>query len=80
MRILVPVDGSYYSRLAVSFVANRVKQFGGDPTVVLLNVQNLVPELISRSLGLEAIEAYYQAEGKKVSKRSTTFFAPPDSR
>ena len=66
MRILIPVDGSYYSRLAVSFVANRVKEFGGDPTVVLLNVQNLVPELISRSLGLEAIEAYYQAEGKKV--------------
>ena len=66
MRILLPVDGSIHSKNAIRFVASREALTAGSPTVELLNVQYLVPDLVTNMMGLEAIKAYYQAEGDKV--------------
>lgn len=66
MRILLPVDGSIHSKNAIRFVASRKALTAGSPTVELLNVQYLVPDLVTNMMGLEAIKAYYQAEGDKV--------------
>ena len=66
MRILLPVDGSIHSQNAIRFVAQREALAGGSAEIELLNVQYLVPDLITNMMGLEAIQAFYQAEGQKV--------------
>lgn len=56
MKILLPVDGSEYSRSAVDFVATRVSLLGKKPEMELLNVQpeeSFWSKLISRRKGGE---------------------------
>ena len=48
MRILVPVDGSKYSRTAVDFVASRSTLVGANPEVEVLNVQLAIPTRATR--------------------------------
>lgn len=66
MRILLPVDGSVHSKNALKFLAGRETLLGGSPSIELLNVQYLIPQTIVDMLGLEAVSAYYQTEGRKV--------------
>ena len=68
MKILVPVDGSSYSRAAVEFIASRATLIGASPDVRLLNVQLEVPVRAARLIGKEAVTAYYEDESKKALK------------
>ena len=42
MRILLPVDGSVYSVVAIKYLAARREMLGDDLRVLLLNVQDNV--------------------------------------
>ncbi|EJX01542.1 protein containing UspA domain protein, partial [gut metagenome] len=66
MRILLPVDGSVYSKTAIHFVASRQAVFGSGMNVELLNVQHLVPKALIDLLSLTAVNAYSEAEAQKV--------------
>ena len=66
MRILLPVDGSVYSKTAVKFLAARQAAFGDDLKVHLVNVQNLIPQALIDLLSLKAVNAYTETEAKKV--------------
>lgn len=66
MRILLPVDGSVFSKTAIKFVAARQAGFGDDLKIELLNVQNLVPQALVELLSLKAVNAYSEAEADKV--------------
>jgi len=68
MRILVPVDGSKYSRAAIDFIASRATLAGASPEVQLLNVQLEVPARAARLIGKAAVTAYYDDESKKALK------------
>jgi nucleotide-binding universal stress UspA family protein len=68
MKILVPVDGSSYSRAAIEFIASRATLIGASPDVQLLNVQLEVPVRAARLIGKEAVAAYYDDESKKALK------------
>jgi nucleotide-binding universal stress UspA family protein len=68
MKILVPVDGSKYSRAAIEFIASRATLSGGSPEVLLLNVQLPVPVRAARLIGKDAVTGYYQDESKKALK------------
>jgi nucleotide-binding universal stress UspA family protein len=68
MKILVPVDGSKFSRAAIEFVASRATLIGVSPDVQLLNVQLQVPVRAARLIGKEAVTRYYQDESKKALK------------
>jgi nucleotide-binding universal stress UspA family protein len=68
MKILVPVDGSSYSRAAIEFIASRATLIGASPDVQLLNVQLEVPVRAARLIGKEAVAAYYDEESKKALK------------
>lgn len=65
MKILVPVDGSAYSRAAIDFIASRTTLIGGKPQVELLNVQVPVPARAARLVGKSAVDEYYQEEANK---------------
>jgi nucleotide-binding universal stress UspA family protein len=68
MKILVPSDGSKYSKAAIDFIASRATLIGDSPEVQLLNVQAPVPVRAARLIGREAVATYYQDESKKALK------------
>ena len=68
MKILVPVDGSEYSRAAVEFVASRSTLIGTEPQVDVINVQFAVPVRAARVVGKSALTEYYTDESDKVLK------------
>ncbi|HTN48286.1 MAG TPA: universal stress protein [Burkholderiaceae bacterium] len=68
MKILVPVDGSEYSRAAVEFVASRSTLIGTAPQVDLINVQFAVPVRAARVVGKSALSEYYESESDKALK------------
>lgn len=72
MRILVPVDGSKYSRTAVDFVASRSTLVGGEPEVEILNVQMAIPTRATRVVGRDVVSSYYSEEAEKALKPART--------
>jgi len=72
MRILMPVDGSKYSKAAVAFVASRATLLKNPTDVELVNLQYRVPVRAARALGREMVRSYYEAEAAKVLKSAVT--------
>lgn len=68
MKILVPVDGSAYSAIAVDFIASRSTLIGADPHIELLNVQTPVPQRAARVVGRDVVSSYYEDESRKALK------------
>lgn len=68
MRILMPVDGSSFSKSAVAFVASRATLIKSQPDVELLNVQYRVTLRAARALGKEMVDSYQQSEANRVLK------------
>lgn len=68
MKILIPVDGSRFSKAAVAFVASRTTLIGREPSVELLNVQAPVPARAAHLLGEPVVDAYYEEEAAQVLK------------
>lgn len=68
MKILVPVDGSNYSKAAVEFIASRDSLIGTEPDVVLLNVQTPIPAHVARVCGKEMIRGYHEDEANRILK------------
>lgn len=66
MKILLPIDGSKYSKNAIDFVASRTTVLGNNPTIELLNIQVPLPARASRLVGREALDRYYEEEADKV--------------
>lgn len=72
MKILIPVDGSKYSRAAVDFVASRSTLVGSDPEVGVLNVQMAIPRRATRVVGSDIVTSYYSDEAEKALKPART--------
>lgn len=72
MRILIPVDGSKYSRTAIDFVAARASLVGTDPQVEVVNVQLPVPVRATRVVGKEVVRSYYTDEAEEALKTART--------
>ena len=66
MRILSPVDGSSFSKSAISFIASRTTLIRQQPDVELLNVQYPVSARVGRAAGKEVVESYHESEAKKI--------------
>jgi nucleotide-binding universal stress UspA family protein len=68
MKILLPVDGSKFSRIAVDFVASRWTLVGTKPTIEVLNVQLAIPARATRAVGSGVVSSYYTDEAERVLK------------
>ena len=68
MRLLMPIDGSSFSKAAVAFVASRATLIKSLPDVELLNVQYPVPLRAARALGKEMVLSYHESEANRVLK------------
>ena len=72
MKILIPVDGSKYSRTAVDFVASRSTLVGSNPEIEVLNVQMAIPTRATRVVGKDVVSSYYTDEAEKALKPART--------
>lgn len=59
MRILVAVDGSDYSRMAIEFIASRETLIKSNPHIQVLNVQWPLPPHPARIVGMAVVRDYY---------------------
>lgn len=66
MKILLPVDGSAFTKKALAFLVTHEGLLGDDATVVALNVQTAMPPRVKSMVGAAAITAYHQEEAAKV--------------
>jgi len=66
MKILVPLDGSDYSKRALAFLASRSTLIGAEPEVHLLNVQPTIARPAAAELGRELTRRIYQTEAENV--------------
>ncbi len=68
MKILVPIDGSEFSKHSVEFIAHRHTLLGTHPFIELLCVQSAVPKRASKLVDKKELEAFYKEEAEKVLK------------
>lgn len=68
MKILVPIDGSEFSKHSIEFVCSRTTLLGHDPSIELLSVQPPVPSRASNTVGKGALDDYYKEESDSVLK------------
>jgi nucleotide-binding universal stress UspA family protein len=75
MKILVPVDGSSFTRRMLAYLAAHDEWLGSHHEYTLLNVCAPVPPRAAAVLDKETLKAYYLDEAEKVFKPVRTFFA-----
>lgn len=70
MKILVPIDGSSYSRGTLAFLASRKTLLAENPEIELINVQPELPARAALLMSKEALEGYYADESHAAIKDS----------
>ena len=68
MRILMPIDGSTFSKSALAFIASRSTLIESQPEVELLNVQYPVSARVVRGAGKALVQQHHESEASKVIK------------
>ncbi len=66
MKIILPADGSEYTKKALAFLTTHESLCGPDDELVVLNVQPPVPPRVKRMLGSNVVNDYHQDEAKRV--------------
>ncbi len=66
MKILIAVDGSTFSRMAIDFIASRDTLIRSNPDIQVLNVRWPLPAHPARIVGLPVVREYYGDEANKI--------------
>jgi len=72
MKILVAVDGSTYTKHAVTYLLEHFSMFGQESSVTLINVHAPIPPHAAAHLGKEVVQDYYRDESEKSIKGART--------
>lgn len=76
MKILMPVDGSVYTRHMLEFVATRNAWLADNNEIVIVTVVPPVPQRMLAFMNHEEAEIYYAAEANAVLKPVQAFTDP----
>ena len=75
MKILVPVDGSPFTKRMLAYLAAHDEWLGGAHAYTLLHVAPAVPARAAAMLDKGLLVAHYSEESEKVFKPLRSFFA-----
>lgn len=75
MKILVPVDGSPYTKRMLGYLAAHDEWLGGDHQFTLLHSVPAVHSRAAAVIDRDALKVYYEEESEKVFKPIRAFFA-----
>lgn len=68
MKIVLPVDGSEFTKKAIAFLVTHENLCGPDVELLVLNVQPPMPPRVKSMVGATAVKQYHQEEATKVLK------------
>ena len=74
MKILVPVDGSPYTKRMLAYLAAHDEWLGGLHQYTVLHSVPAVPPRAAAVLDKDVLKSYYDDEAEKVLKTVRTFF------
>ena len=80
MKILLPVDGSAFTKKALAFVTTHENFAGPQDELVVMHVQPPVPPRVKTMLGAQAIYDYHNEEAHKVLDPIERFLKRHDVR
>ncbi len=66
MKIILPADGSDYTKKALAFLATHENLCGPDDELIVLHVQPPMPPRVKRMVGTAAVNGYLQEEARRV--------------
>ena len=75
MKILLPVDGSQYTKHMLGYVAAHEELFGSQHEYVFATVVAAVPPHVTHFVGKAALQGYYKDEADKVLAPVRSFAA-----
>jgi nucleotide-binding universal stress UspA family protein len=75
MKILIPVDGSNYTKRMLAYLVTHDEWLGGANAFTVLHVTPPVPPRAAAVLEKELLKSYYTEEAEKVFKPIRAFFA-----
>ena len=75
MKILVPVDGSTFTKRMLAYLAAHDEWLGGAHQYTLLHVAPAVPPRAAAVLDKSVLQGHYAEESEKVFKPIRAFFA-----
>ncbi len=75
MKILVPVDGSTFSKHMLAYLAAHDEWLGAAHRYTVLHVATPVPPHAAAALDKSLLQSHYDDESEKVFKPIRTFFA-----
>lgn len=67
MKILLPVDGSAFTKKMLAYLTTHPELFGTGNTYTLLAVQQPLPPRARAAVGTEIAQGFYAEEGEKVT-------------
>lgn len=79
MNILLAVDGSEYTKRMLNYLAEHEELFGANSKYTALTVVVPVPPHVTRFIGKEGLDAYYEEEAQKALKSVQAFAAKHES-
>lgn len=66
MKIILPADGSDYTKKALAFIATHENLCGPNDELIVLNVQPPMPPRVKRMVGTSAVNDYHDDEARRV--------------
>lgn len=75
MRILVPVDGSPYTKRMLGYLAAHDEWLGGSHQYTVVHSVPAVPARAASVIDRDTLKGYYEEEAEKVFKPIRAFFA-----
>ena len=75
MKILLPVDGSRYTKQMLGYVAAHEELFGSQHEYIFATVVATVPPHVTHFVGRTALQGYYKEEADKVLAPALAFAA-----
>lgn len=75
MKILVPVDGSPYTKRMLGYLAAHDEWLGGDHRFTIVHSVPSIPARAAAVIDRAALKSYYEEAAEKVFKPIRSFFA-----
>ena len=75
MKILVPVDGSPFTKRMLAYLGAHDEWLGGSHQYVVVHAVPAVPARAAAVIDKATLKAYYEDEGEKVLRPIRTYFA-----
>lgn len=75
MKIVLPVDGSEFTKKAIAFLVTHENLCGPGDELIVLNIQPPMPPRVKSMVGSTAVKEYHQDEASKILKPIERFLA-----